>query len=94
MNAPQSIMTTTLFRYYFSLTDLVFLQNLNDKINNFSQESSDNNISKEPRLMESNDSSILLKSADSKINQGNHSLCSSSSDPSSKFNHEEGNKAS
>ncbi|RIA80433.1 hypothetical protein C1645_604393 [Glomus cerebriforme] len=38
------------------------------------QESSDNN-------MESNDSSIL-NSADSKINQGNHSLCSSSTDPS------------
>ncbi len=69
---------TTLFRYYFSLT------NLNDKINNFSQQSSDNNISKEPRLIESNDSSIL-KSADSKINEG---------DPSSKFNREESNKAS
>ncbi|CAG8681000.1 7481_t:CDS:10 [Funneliformis mosseae] len=40
------------------------------------QQSSDNNISKEPRLMESNDSSIL-KSGNSKINQG---------DPSSKFN--------
>ena len=73
MDASQSIMMATLFRYYFSLT------NLNDKINNFSQQSSDNNISKEPRLMESNDSSIL-KSGNSKINQG---------DPSSKFNREE-----
>ncbi|CAG8592814.1 5010_t:CDS:10 [Funneliformis caledonium] len=43
------------------------------------QQSSDNNISKEPRLMESNESSIL-KSGNSKINQG---------DPSSKFNREE-----
>ncbi|CAG8513056.1 14709_t:CDS:2, partial [Acaulospora morrowiae] len=49
-----------------------------------------NNIIEKPHLMESNqDDSLILKSADSKINQENQSLCSLPSVPSSNINCEE-----
>ncbi|CAG8577159.1 14981_t:CDS:2, partial [Funneliformis caledonium] len=51
----------------------------------------DQALSKKPRLTKSHeDGNSTLMSAESKINQEDHSSCSASSDPSSNFNREEG----